>query len=288
MTKLTQRLFRRVHLLQRNGLERALVQGMRCVQRLSPAVAVNVREKTRLSAPMDYEKHAIHLEIESSLEYEVRLNSCRKEPETVAWIEQNLRGGDVLFDVGANVGAYSLVAAKHGSGARVFAFEPAFANFAQLCRNVVLNRCEDTVIPMPLALSSATGVQMFHYSGLEGFAAGAALHSVGTAVDEHGRPFTPAGRHAVLSYRLDDLLDDLQVPGPTLLKLDTDGHELAVLEGAERTLGNARLRSILVELHDAPTDARRAAALLRGCGFEERSRHSAGHGTYNVIFDRAQ
>ena len=96
-----------------------------------------VKENIVLIRKMDYDAKPILMNIESSLEYNVRLHSCAKEPETVRWIEEYVREGDVIFDIGANVGAYSLVTSKVANGkARVYAFEPSFLNFAQLCRNI--------------------------------------------------------------------------------------------------------------------------------------------------------
>jgi len=78
---------------------------------------------------LDYGPRQIMMNVDSDFEYQVRLKSCRKEPETVNWIETFFKEGQVLYDIGANIGAYTLVAASFFDGKlRVYAFEPAFQN----------------------------------------------------------------------------------------------------------------------------------------------------------------
>src|SRR5574337_127189 len=87
---------------------------------------------------LDYSKADIFIHIDSDWERYTRTKSCRKEPETIEWIENTIKPGDVVFDVGANIGAYSLVMAKSSNmGAKVYAFEPSWPTYIQLCRNII-------------------------------------------------------------------------------------------------------------------------------------------------------
>jgi FkbM family methyltransferase len=211
-----------------------------------------------------------------------RLASCAKEPETVRWLESEVRPGDCLYDVGANVGAYSLVAsAVGGAGVRILAFEPGFGTFAELVRNIHLNHAERSITPLPIALSDRTGLADFRYSDTM---PGAALHSGGNRVaDVPAELVLPT-----VAYRLDDLIEALGLPPPSLLKLDVDGPELEVLKGADRTLANPSLRSCLVELERGTPASGEVVELLAGKGFAVTARHVRG-GTgplENVIFGR--
>src|SRR4051794_37732121 len=104
---------------------------------------------------MDYE-HADILLRRSAPKIDLRLRSAAKEPWTVKWIEA-FEPGDVFYDIGANVGAYSLLAAKVGGGAvPVVAFEPSAPTYHDLCVNVALNGCDEIVTPLPFALWSET------------------------------------------------------------------------------------------------------------------------------------
>ena len=90
---------------------------------------------------LDYARHRIELLV-SSPAIGRRLASVQKEPFTVDWIERSIKPGDVLYDVGANVGPYSLISAKATSnGARIFAFEPSAPSFHDLSRNILINDC---------------------------------------------------------------------------------------------------------------------------------------------------
>ena len=72
----------------------------------------------RVSTPNEYHRADIY---------------ATKEPETIEWLRENLRDGDVFYDVGANIGLYSLYAAKLRAACRVFALEPESQNFGKLC-----------------------------------------------------------------------------------------------------------------------------------------------------------
>jgi tRNA G46 methylase TrmB len=87
----------------------------------------------------------IRASVSSEIE-EFRVNTySTKEPDTLDWIDANLRDGDIVFDIGANIGLYTLYAAKRNPRCTVYAFEPAFQNFASLCRNIALNALTNVV-----------------------------------------------------------------------------------------------------------------------------------------------
>jgi len=235
-----------------------------------------IKENLPLVCRMDYEPQPILLNIESSLEYNIRLHSCAKEPDTVKWIEEYVRAGDVLFDIGANVGAYSLVAAKATRGkATVYAFEPAFPNFAQLCQNIFLNDCGRSIIPLPIALSDHTTLDQLNYNNLT---AGGALHAFGKAIDFKDHPFEPVFQHRVLSYRLDDFLSQFRIAPPNHLKIDVDGIELAILRGGSDTLSNPSVKSILVEVDEGLPAVTEILDFLTGKGFELKDKQKYVYG----------
>jgi FkbM family methyltransferase len=253
-------------LMQKLGVDPVV----RAFEALPRAQAVRILESVALEGRLDYAPRDIRMELRSVSELS-RLDSCKKEPETVAWIERELRAGDVLYDVGANVGAYSLIAcAATGGEAQVYAFEPSFSTFTALCTNLRLNRCGDAVLPLQLALSDRTQILSFNYSNV---ATGAALHAVGEPLDMYGKPFVPAFVQPVISYRLDDLVASFGLAPPTHLKIDVDGAELLVLQGAARALGDPRMRSLLVELQLGSEMHRTITELLAGHGLHLRHEH---------------
>ena len=195
-----------------------------------------------------------------------------KEPDTLDWIDRMVRPGDVFYDVGANIGVYALYAAA--AGARVYAFEPEALNFARLNENIVANQRSQAIIAYPLGISNATGVAELHLSQ---FVEGAALHAVQLPSGQ------PAGRPAHLQGLLVTSLDDLQhrfgLPAPVHIKIDVDGLEPAIVEGAALTLADPKLRSVLIEIN-AEQDA--IADRMARAGFELASRSKDG----NHVFER--
>lgn len=270
----------------RSTQHNSLLQVMRAIERgaLSDRALLELKNGINVTEKMDYARHDIYLHADSMTEFETRLHSCQKEPDTVKWIEDFMKPGDIFFDVGANVGAYSLVAAKCFAGAvKVYAFEPAFLNFSQLCRNLFLNNCQDSVFPLSVALSEKTTIGKFNYHDL---VTGGSLHTFGEAVDYKGETFTPVFTQKMLSYRLDDLIDQFEIPKPTHIKIDVDGIEKAVLEGAQDTLSSSSLRSVIVELEEGQGE-REITELLLGKGFKLDSVYKRWTpGMLNCIFIR--
>jgi len=183
------------------------------------------------------------------------------------WIA-SLPSGATFFDIGANTGAFSLLAAKlHGNRIMVCAVEPAFESFEALVQNIVQNEFGDVIIPLPIGLSDATGIEEFYYYRL---GAGTARHRLGATGDPAGQPSASVAKHSVLAFRLDDLIERFRIPSPTHIKLDVDGAEDRVIAGAQRTLGLATVREVWVEfteLHLEDPTPKQLACNLDTLGF---------------------
>jgi FkbM family methyltransferase len=167
-----------------------------------------------------------------------------KEPETLAWIA-GFGPGDVLIDIGANVGMYSIWAAAT-VGVRVIAFEPESQNYAVLNQNIVLNGLQDRVAAYCMALNASNEVGTLFVSE---FLAGAACHNFGDEVDHNLKPMQASFRQGCVSRTLDSLVAEGTIPCPTHLKIDVDGIEHKVIAGADETISDDRVKSILIELN---------------------------------------
>jgi len=158
-----------------------------------------------------------------------------------------LRSGDIFVDVGANIGLFSLIAARAvGEGGAVYAFEPARQNYQRLCDNVALNQLRN-VTCLPLALSSRSE-QLVITVPLDGWDAWSSLASP-TAGVEFGSEEVPciswdqfAGEH--------DLVGRV-----ALMKIDVEGWEREVLRGAAATLARTDAPVLQVEFTDAAAEA---------------------------------
>jgi FkbM family methyltransferase len=230
----------------RVSIRAVLWVGARVISLLPTQLWLRIREKASIVRRMDYKRHPIYLQVDSHIENTVRLNSCKKEPGTISWIEDYFKRDDVFYDIGANVGAYSLVAFRFlDSHIKIFSFEPGFSTFPQLCKNIHLNEAGEAIVPLPVALFDQTLITSFHYQNL---LPGGALHALGTPLDQNGNPFQPVFSLPVLGYRLDDFIKQFQLPLPNHIKIDVDGTEYQILKGAEQILGRQELRTVLLEI----------------------------------------
>jgi FkbM family methyltransferase len=185
-----------------------------------------------------------------------------KEPITIQWIA-DFAPDDVLVDVGANVGMYTIWAAKT-RGVKVFAFEPEAQNYSLLNRNIVVNELDGRVKAYCLALSDQAGLSELHLSELK---AGGSCHSLGEQVDFRHQPMKPAFSQGSVSARLDDLVASGAVLPPTHIKIDVDGFEPKVIAGARGVLADKGLRSLLVETNQNLPDHVEMVADLQAMGF---------------------
>jgi len=151
------------------------------------------------------------------------------EFDVMSFVMHFLRPEDLFVDVGANVGAYTVLASGV-AGAKSVSFEPSPSTFWYLARNVKLNNLEKLAEPFNLALGKEQGVMhLTEGLGTENYVSRQA---------EPGRT-TPVGVAA-----LDKMLEDRQ---PVLLKIDVEGFESQVLAGASRTLAQPSLRAFIIE-----------------------------------------
>jgi FkbM family methyltransferase len=172
-----------------------------------------------------------------------------KEPETIEWID-GFEEGDTFWDIGANIGTYSVYAAINRK-VHVLAFEPSAGNFFLLNRNIELNRLSEVVQAFCIAFSDFGGLDALNMRNTE---LGGALSSFGVAVDESGQAFEPIFRQGMIGYTIDGFIAQLKPAFPNHVKIDVDGIEDRIVIGATATLSDARLKSISIEL-----DASRAA-----------------------------
>jgi FkbM family methyltransferase len=216
-------------------------------------------------------------------------NFLAKEPETIEWIDTFDRE-DVFWDIGANVGTYSLYAALKPD-LTVLAFEPAAMNYYVLNRNIEINKLDRNIASFCLAFNDGSCLDHFYMSSTE---FGEALHSFARAVDWRNKPFTPKFRQTALGFSIDDFVDRFAPPFPNHIKIDVDGNENSIVEGGVKTLSDQRLKSLLVELNTDRTEyCREVIARLEKVGLKLHARKHASMfesgpyaSAYNHIFIR--
>ena len=85
-----------------------------------------------------------------------------KEPEMLDWLDEKLHDRDVFFDVGANVGIYSIYAAMRNRNSQIFAFEPEYSNLHQLKQNILNNQLANKIEIYSIAFSDKSGISYLH------------------------------------------------------------------------------------------------------------------------------
>ena len=171
-----------------------------------------------------------------------------KEPGTCDWIRNNVKPGEVFYDIGANIGVYTILAAYHaGPKGEVYAFEPHSANFTRLLDNILENNLQNVVVPCNFALNDEHGFFPFNYqSGQAGFSNSQLTpnHNLSDGDDDH--------EISELKYAasVDSLIASGKFAAPDHIKIDVDGNELLILNGMRDLLGNSkRPISIQVEIN---------------------------------------
>lgn len=162
----------------------------------------------------------------------------------MAWLEE-FKPGDIVVDVGANVGMYSLCAARF-FGTQVFAFEPESQNYALLNRNIHENGLDGQVTAFCVALSDETRYDRLYLSS---FVTGGSCHNFGASLSHELQPMRAAFRQGCFATTLDALVADGVVPPPQHVKIDVDGIEHKVIRGAAKTLAHSSVRSVLIEIN---------------------------------------
>jgi FkbM family methyltransferase len=169
-----------------------------------------------------------------------------KEPETLEWIDK-YGGHGAFFDVGANVGLYSLYYAKLFPD-HVYAFEPSALNLGLLVKNISVNGLNDRIVVVPIPLSSIDQIALLRMGEID---EGGAMSTFGATFGHDGLPFAEQMSYRMPGLTMDSILGSGLIPeSPSLIKIDVDGIEHLILEGAQNVLRSPILRSVLVEVDD--------------------------------------
>jgi FkbM family methyltransferase len=151
-------------------------------------------------------------------------------------MKDRVRDGAIVLDLGANVGMYTLLMARWaGSGGKVFAFEPSACIARMLQRNSRLNRLANRVEVIPAAVGDSVGQVAFFTAGASGHASVVASAAVGEQAE-------------VVPLTTVDAFCRSRRVAPTFLKIDVEGCEAHVLEGARDTI-QQHLPDLLIETH---------------------------------------
>lgn len=178
------------------------------------------------------------------LDESLRRYSVSEDDALYQCLKDNLNDGDVFFDVGANIGLYSLLACDLISpNGRVYAFEPAPANVQLLQRNVALNGYNTEIEVKQIALTDQfTSKSISFYTPKNGGVSPESSLITGGKNEKEVKVQTDTIDHFCANNRI----------RPTVIKIDTEGAELPILKGALDIVSNC-YPMLIVEYHGSKT-----------------------------------
>jgi FkbM family methyltransferase len=187
------------------------------------------------------------------------INSSEKE--TLELLMASLRPGDIVYDVGANVGLYTVFLGKIvGGTGQVLAFEPDSRNYRRLQENIGLNRLPN-VHCFRKALADRTGTAELY------------IEKGDTCVSSLVRPLSTGNieQQVVELVEGDGFRRAENLPVPHAIKIDVEGSEYAVIQGLRGTLAETLCRLVCCEIHPQllpqGVKSERICDLLKSLGF---------------------
>jgi len=188
-----------------------------------------------------------------------------------------VRPGDVVYDVGANIGLHVRFVVGCLHARQVVAFEPASDNVELLKRNLELGQMSDQVRILPIALADVDGEQEFQLDDVSSASGVLNSVSVGNASESRNQYGFPPLTTTVEVAALDSLLQRERLPAPDVIKIDIEGAEGLMLRGARKTLERFGPR-LAIELHGF-SQAREVLSLLSEIGYTSFG-YVASQGTF--------
>ena len=223
-----------------------LPTGMKARLYRSPKIASKIRSTLNSASPIGLTEMEIaggilqgyHILLDMQSEKDYWLGTY--ESDLQAAFQKYCKPGMVVYDIGANIGYISLMAAKMvGKDGRVIAFEPLPANCERFRKNAALNELQSIISLQQAAVIDHRGkiTFMVHRSG-----------AMGKAQGSLGRDEEYMDRIEVDAIGLDDFIFHDLNPQPDLIKMDIEGGETLAVDGMQRTLHEVR-PTILIEIH---------------------------------------
>ncbi len=207
-------------ILKKSGLNRLIHRSIDAILESSPKVH---------SVEMSDTIAKFH--ITSYTEY-LRVNSLVGEEEVLSELIENLESGDVFYDIGANIGIYSSFVMSSTDDVSVFAFEPHSSNISKMRRNLALNGQEWSCIQT--AIGDDNKLVPFNIASED-------------SDDSTHSTLESSSTIQIPQQRLTELVRNNDIPSPSVMKIDVEGAEYAVLKGTQELLEDIRL--LICEVH---------------------------------------
>ena len=173
-----------------------------------------------------------------------------KEPETLEWIDsfEKKENKIIFWDIGANIGIYSIYASLKYSNIEVVSFEPSTSNLRILARNISINKLEEKIKVNQFPLSNVENKYLTFKE--DKFIEGVSLHTWGENYNFEGKSFNSVNNYKIYGTTINYLLNNNILAIPNYIKIDVDGIEHLILRGASKYLKNPNIKSLSIELNE--------------------------------------
>jgi len=172
-----------------------------------------------------------------------------KEPETLEWINSFEKKENLIFwDIGANIGLYSIYNSLKNPKSTTIAFEPSSSNLRVLTRNISINNLEKNIKVVSAPLTNTENTFQVMKEGE--FVEGGALNTFGKKYDFAGKEFKSKMNYSLIGTTIDYLVQNSILAIPDYIKIDVDGIEHLILEGGDTALRNKKIKSLSVEINE--------------------------------------
>ena len=172
-----------------------------------------------------------------------------KEPETIEWINSFDKKKKIIFwDIGSNIGLYSIYAAQTYNDIDIVSFEPSTSNLRILSRNISVNNLVEKIKinQLPLGEKQNTNLIMHESEFIEGWS----MNTFGDPIDHQGKKFKSKQSYSIFGNNINFYIENKILDFPNYIKIDVDGLEHKILKGGNKCLENEKLESISIELNE--------------------------------------
>ena len=172
-----------------------------------------------------------------------------KEPETLEWIDNFKKKEKITFwDIGSNIGLYSIYAAVNFENIEVVSFEPSTSNLRILSRNISINNLENKIKIFQIPLGAHEN-QFLEFNERK-FNEGESHNSLDKNIDFEGKKINPTNKYKIFSTNIDQIIENKTLEIPDYIKIDVDGIEHLILKGGLTILKNPKILEIQIEINE--------------------------------------
>ena len=191
-----------------------------------------------------------------------------KEPETIEWIDNFKKEKKIIFwDIGSNIGLYSIYAAASIEDIEVISFEPSTSNLRILSRNISINHLESKIkiFQVPLGINKNNFLEFNEGKFIEG----ESNNSIDKNIDFEGKEMKPDNKYQIFSTNIDQIIGNQILNVPDYIKIDVDGVEHLILKGGIELFKNPKILEIQIEINENYTDQHNNVLKIMGeCMFK--------------------